>query len=143
MTFVDGHRDPVLTTLARWAMFAGTDDRALIGWGVAALVIVIAGRWWRLGVAAGGAVIAAQAIDRALKTIIARPRPPADLSIVQVGSWSMPSTVAAMTAAFATALFLSIAWPTTTVRRSVGAALTLVVVTVGCAMVYLGAHWPT
>jgi membrane-associated phospholipid phosphatase len=143
MGFVDGHRDTVLTTLARWAMFAGTDDRALLGWVVAALVVVIASRRWRLGAAVGGAVVAAQAIDRALKTIIARPRPPADLSIVQVGAWSMPSTVAAMTAALATALFLSIAWPTATMRRSAGVALALGVVAVGCAMVYLGAHWPT
>ncbi|MFI9506900.1 phosphatase PAP2 family protein [Nocardia sp. NPDC052566] len=143
MVFLDDHRDPVLTTVARGAMYIGTGDIAIAAWGVAGLVVVVAGRWWRVGLTVGGAVLVAQAVARLLKAIIARPRPPADLSVVQVGAWSMPSTVAAMTAALAAALLLSITWPTSWVRWSAATVLTVFVIAAGSGTVYLGAHWPS
>lgn len=143
VTFFDDHRDPAVTTLARWAMDFGTSSLVISVCGVVGLVVLIAGRWWRLGLVVGGAAVSALVLSWVLKTLIGRARPPADLAIVQVGGWSMPSTVAAITAAGAAALFLSAAWSTTLVRWTVGVALTVIVAAVGFAMAYLGAHWPS
>ncbi|MFI7004012.1 phosphatase PAP2 family protein [Nocardia sp. NPDC050175] len=143
MTFLDAHRDPAVTTAARWAMDFGTSSLVILGCGVVGLVVVIVGGWWRLGLVTGGAAVSASVLTWVLKTIIGRPRPSADVSIVQVGGWSMPSTVAALTAASAATLILSAAWSATSVRWMIGVALTGIVVVVGCAMVYLGAHWPS
>ncbi|MFD6155580.1 phosphatase PAP2 family protein [Nocardia sp. NPDC060256] len=143
MTFLDDHRDPAVTTVARWAMDFGTSSLVILVCGVVGLVAVLAGRWWRLGLVVGGAAVSALVLTWILKTIIGRPRPSADVSIVHVGGWSMPSTVAAITAGGAATLILGAAWSTTSVRWLVGVALTGIVVVVGCAMVYLGAHWPS
>ncbi|PXX63031.1 undecaprenyl-diphosphatase [Nocardia tenerifensis] len=143
MMFLDDHRDPTVTTMARWAMDVGLSPFVLLACGVVGLVIAIAGRWWRLGLVVGGAAVSAMVLTWVLKTIIARPRPPVDLAIVHTGGWSMPSTVAAITAAGAATLFLSVTWPTSPVRWVAGIGLTAVVAAVGCAMVYLGAHWPS
>ena len=142
ITWFAGHRTGALTTVARWAMTIGTGDLGMALLGLLFVGVVVAGRWWRAGIAIGVSVSAAQAAARASKQIIARPRPSGELAAVQVGAFSMPSTVAAMTAAFAVALYWVVPWRPRH-RHRVGAMLAAGLVLIGCAMVYLGAHWPT
>ncbi len=141
LTWFAGHRTAVLTTLARWAIYIGTGDLGMALLGLTFVAVVVAGRWWRAGVTIGVSVLVAQASARFLKQIIERPRPPADLAAVQVGAFSMPSTVAAMTAAFAVAVYWVVPWGAE--RRRAAGLLVAGVVLIGCAMVYLAAHWPT
>ncbi|MFE3056795.1 phosphatase PAP2 family protein [Nocardia sp. NPDC059239] len=136
------HRTPVLTTVARWVMDAGMSGAGVVAVGVAGLVVVVMKRWWWQGITVGVSVVAAQAAARALKQMIQRGRPSGDLTVVQVGAFSMPSTVAAMTAAVAVAAYLVLPWPAER-RRWVAGLLAAWLVSIGVAMVYLGAHWAT
>ena len=136
------HRADALTDVAR-VLMAGGGSRVL-GLGLLVLFVVgIAigqvGAIW-ISIAAGGA---ASAIATAAKALVDRPRPPADLALVTATGSSMPSTIAALTAGTVVALVLALRWPAPAVRRAVTAGLVLVVVVVGAAMVYLGAHWLT
>ncbi|WP_227998215.1 phosphatase PAP2 family protein [Nocardia australiensis] len=142
LMFLVGHRTAVLTTLARSAMDIGTGDLGIALAGLMFVGVVVAGRWWREGITIGVSVLVAQASARVLKQIIARPRPPEEFAVVQVGAFSMPSTVAAMTAALAVAVYSVVPWRAGR-RRYAGGLLATGVVVIGCAMVYLGAHWPT
>ncbi|WSG62510.1 phosphatase PAP2 family protein [Nocardia sp. NBC_01730] len=87
-------------------------------------------------------VVAAQSAARALKHMIQRERPPVDLSVVQVGAFSMPSTVAAVTAAVTVTAYPALPWPMER-RRWIAGLIATLVVSIGIAMVYLGARWPT
>jgi membrane-associated phospholipid phosphatase len=142
LRWISQHRTPALTTVARLAMDAGMSNMVIAAAGVVGLVVVVTKRWWWQGITIAVSVVAAQSAARALKHMIQRERPPADLSIVQVGAFSMPSTVAAMTAAVAVTAYLALLWPTVRRRWIAGPVATLVV-SIGIAMVYLGAHWPT
>ncbi|QIS09636.1 phosphatase PAP2 family protein [Nocardia arthritidis] len=142
VTFLAQHRVPALTAVARWAMDFGTNDAIQALTGFVGLAVVAAKRWWWQGMTIGASVLLAQALARALKLLIARPRPPADLAVANVGAFSMPSTVAAMTAALAVALYAVLPWPPG-YRGWAVAALAAGLALIGVAMVYLGAHWPT
>lgn len=135
------HRTTALTAVARWAMTVGTGQLGMALTGLVFGAVVVAGRWWRAGVTIGASVLVAQASARMLKQLVARPRPPAELTVVHVGAFSMPSTVGAMTAALAVSVFCVVPWR---VRRRYAAGLLAAgVALIGCAMVYLGAHWPS
>lgn len=135
------HRVPVVTSMARWAMDIGTSRADIAVLAAVGLVVVVVKRWWWHGATIAVSALSAQAVARTLKQMIQRPRPPEDLAAVQVGAFSMPSTVAAMTAAAAIAAFLVLPWRVS--RRWTAALLALLVGVIGIAMVYLGAHWPT
>ena len=142
LQWVAAHRTDALTDVAR-ALMAGGGARAL---GVGLIVVFVLGiaigqttAVW-LTLAAGGT---ASAVATALKPLADRPRPPADLALVTTSGTSMPSTIAALTAGAALTLVLTLRWHSTVVRRTAAALLGLVVVLVGAAMVYLGAHWLT
>ncbi|MFF0456049.1 phosphatase PAP2 family protein [Nocardia africana] len=136
------HRAPALTVVARWAMDLGTSGTAMAAGAVVGLVVVAAKRWWWQRIAIAVSVVSAQGVARALKQMIQRARPPEDLAVVQVGAFSMPSTVAAMTAAVVVAAYAVLPWPAE-YRHRVAALLAVLVVVIGIAMIYLGAHWPT
>lgn len=136
------HRTPALTTVARVAMDAGMSNTVIAAAGVVGLVVVAAKRWWWQGITIAASVVAAQSAARALKHMIRRERPPMDVSVVHVGAFSMPSTVAAMTAAVAVTAYSVLPWPAEH-RRWVGGVIAALLVCIGIAMVYLGAHWPT
>ncbi|MFQ6329900.1 phosphatase PAP2 family protein [Nocardia sp. CWNU-33] len=142
LRWLSQHRTPALTTVARLAMDAGMSNTVIAAAGVVGLVVVVTKRWWWQGITIAVSVVAAQSAARALKHMIQRERPPVDLSVVQVGAFSMPSTVAAMTAAVAVTAYLALPWLTERRRWIAGLSATLVV-SIGIAMVYLGAHWPT
>lgn len=142
LRFLAHHRAPALTVVARWAMELGTSGTAMATVAVMGLVVVAVKRWWWQGIAIAASVVSAQAAARALKQMIQRARPPEDLAVVQVGAFSMPSTVAAMTAAVVVAAYAVLPWPAE-YRQRVAALLAVLVVVIGIAMIYLGAHWPT
>ncbi|WP_157171052.1 phosphatase PAP2 family protein [Nocardia araoensis] len=145
LRWLSQHRTPALTTVARLAMDAGMSNTVIAAAGVVGRVVVVTKRWWWQGITIAVSVVAAQSAARALKHMIQRERPPADLSVVQVGAFSIPSTVAAMTAAAAAAAaaaYLTLPWPTER-RRWIAGLIATLVVSIGIAMVYLGAHWPT
>ncbi|MCC3313366.1 phosphatase PAP2 family protein [Nocardia africana] len=136
------HRAPALTVVARWAMDIGTNGTAMAAVAGVGLAVVAAKRWWWQGIVIAVSVVSAQAVARALKQMIQRARPPEDLAVVQVGAFSMPSTVAAMTAAVVVAAYAVLPWPAE-YRHRVVALLAVLLVVIGVAMIYLGAHWPT
>lgn len=140
--WVAAHRSESLTQLARVLMHAG--DARSLGIGLIvlfALGIAVGqvGAVW-VAIAAGGT---ASAVASALKALVDRPRPPADLALATASDTSMPSTIAALTAATAIALVLSLRWPSPLVRRIAAVLIGLMVGLAGAAMVYLGAHWLT
>lgn len=142
LEWIAAHRVDAATDAARLLMAGG--GSAVLGAGLAsAFILGIAvgqvGAVW-VAVVSGGS---ASAVATALKALADRPRPPADLALVTASGTSMPSTIAALTAGAALALALALRWPTAAVRRTAVVLLTLLVVLVGAAMVYLGAHWLT
>jgi undecaprenyl-diphosphatase len=140
LSWIADHRGAAATRLAR-ALMDGGNSPIVVGVTVAVVFLIgltvgQTGAMWVV-VAAGAA---ASAIATALKSLVDRPRPPADLALVVVSGSSMPSTVAALTAGIAVALVWAPRWPRS-LRRVVAVLLALLVVLVGAAMVYLGAHW--
>jgi len=142
MEWVAHHRSSAATDVA-WVLMACSSHRVLGLTMVAVFLIGIAvgqnGAIW-VSIAAGGT---GSVVATALKTLVDRPRPPADLSLVVTGTSSMPSTVAALTAGTAVALLIAPHWPSPAVRRAAAVVLTFIVLLVGWALVYLGAHWPS
>lgn len=90
-------------------------------------------------------LLGAMSVSTLIKLIVARPRPPAFLALVDAAGYSFPSGHS--TAAAAGWLSLALAFAALTPRRGVTVVLvgTAVVVTglVGLSRVYLGVHEPT
>ena len=143
VTYLAEHRTWLLDRAALATMFIGTNLAALAVIGVVGLSIVIRLRTWRMAVAALLALISSTLVAELLKDVIGRRRPAPNLALVEASGSSMPSSVAAVTAAVAIAIFLAAAWPTPMGRRTAAAALVAGVTWVGLCVVYLGAHWPT
>lgn len=110
--------------------------------GAVGLIVVVAKRWWWQGVTVAVASVVALVVASVFKQMVQRARPSGDLAVVQVGGWAMPSTIAAMTAAVVVATYLVLPWSAGQ-RRWTAALLAVIVLLIGVAMVYLGAHWPT
>lgn len=139
--FVDQHRNPALTWFARSLMDVGVSDRWLLLFALLGFALVVALRAWRPGGAIVVAFFASTLAVHALKPLIGKARPPADLSLVMVGGYAMPSTHAAMTSAVALALVIAVRWRSRLRLCVCAAAVGLAVVVVGACLVYLGAHW--
>ena len=110
--------------------------------GLLALIFVAVPRNWTTAVVVAAAAITAVVVTGIVTSPIGRERPPAWLSLVHAGGFSMPSRDGALTSAAALALLLATTWSTRNVRRAVTAGLGIAVVLIG-VRVYLGAHWPT
>ena len=143
MRFMAEHRREWATSVANGVMWVGTTPAVLATLTVLVAVAVIALRAWRPAAAAGMALIAAAVAAAGFKSLIERPRPPAELALVATGGFSFPSTQAAETAALAAAFLLTQPWPSKALSRTVAGVLAAAVALVGVCMVYLGAHWPT
>lgn len=143
LTWMAGHRTAWATKLSSLLMSAGSSLPVSGVVAVAALLFVVIRRRWTAAAVVVSAVAAAVIATGILKELIGRPRPPADLALVNAGGFSMPSTDSALTAAAALALLLATTWSTHTARRAAAAGLATVVVGVGVVLVYLGAHWPS
>ena len=102
---------------------------------------------WADAVFLSAAVLAA-AINLGLKELAARPRPDAELAIVEEAGYAFPSGHAVFAAAFFGALMVLLGrWPCLArrpmLRLALQAALALLIVGVGVSRVWLGAHWPS
>jgi undecaprenyl-diphosphatase len=141
LLWVVAHRTDWGTAAARGLMAAGTQPLPLAVAGLVFLILVAAFRSWLPGAAAVVAAVAAVAVTEVAKMLLHRPRPPAALGLVRVHGFSMPSTDAALTAAVATVLIVTGLRTGRRAGRVLAAAMTVGVVVVGAALVYLGAHW--
>ncbi|MEY2397073.1 MAG: hypothetical protein QOJ00_247 [Actinomycetota bacterium] len=108
---------------------------------IVAAINVIGARRWRFAFAVTSALVASSVVAIGLKQVIRRPRPPANLALVHLSGWAMPSTHAARTAAIAAAAIGTITWLPERERRAVAAAAVVAVGIVGVVMVYVGGHW--
>lgn len=143
LALVAAHRSGAATWFALAVMAAGTSTAFVAAGAVVALVAVVVLRAYRPAVAAGLAVVAATVAAAALKQLVGRARPPADLALVHLGGASMPSTHAARTAAVAAAVWAAVAWSSARARRVGTVVLGCGVAVVGACLVYLGVHWAT
>ena len=142
LRFLNGHRSSAATAFVRFVMHLGSPKMIATGT-VFGLVLVIAGRWYRPALAVFLAAPFAALAANLLKDVFERPRPPAELALLTVGGFSMPSTEAARTSAAAMALLFGARWSSRLIRRCVAAGLAVALLAVGASMVYLGAHWVT
>ena len=145
MRFLGEHRTPAVTAFARAVQEAGDSTALLAVAGLVVLGAVAARRAWGVAAAAVLALVAATLAARFLKGVVQRPRPGADLALLPLDGWAMPSTHAARTAAITAAVLVAATW-TASAARHRGRVVTVLVaanVLVGVLMVYLGAHWPS
>lgn len=143
MTAVADHRTHLFNSLTWDVMQVGTSRVVLLVGALVCLAVVVWRRWYRPGGAAAASLLVAVAAVAVLKPMFSRPRPPAHLSMVPVGTPAFPSTHATVMSALAVAVLVSVAWSSR--RRALAATAVLggLVVFVGACMVYLGAHWPS
>ena len=139
--FFASHRDPVFDLVPVTLGVAGTDVATMAVLQTLALVVALLARAWRQLAAVVLAVGVAGAGVSALKDVIARPRPPADLTMLAGEGFAFPSTHAAFTSAAATAFVAVTAWRSRRARALITALLAAAVALVGFSMVYLGSHW--
>ena len=133
--FLADHRLWLLDRAAIATMFVGTNVVALAVVALAGLAIVIWLRNWRLAIGGGLALVSSALVAEVLKDLVGRPRPAMSLALVNASGLSMPSAAAAVTAAVAIVIFLSVAWPTAMVRRIAAAVLFASVVWAGWCVV--------
>lgn len=143
LTWMAEHRTTWATRVSSLLMSAGSSVPILGALALLALIFVAVRHWWTSAVVVASAAITAVVVTDVLKLLIGRERPPASLSLVHPGGFSMPSTDGALTSAAALALLLATTWSTRNARGAAAAGLGVVVVVIGVVLVYLGAHWPT
>jgi membrane-associated phospholipid phosphatase len=143
MSAVAEHRSADLNHLAIAVSDAGRSPKVLAGLGIIGLLVVLWRRWYRPGLAAAAAFLAASLAVDVLKPLFDRARPPHHLALVRIDSPSFPSTHATTTSALAAAILVSVVWGTWSRAAVATSVLVTFVVLIGGCMVYLGAHWPT
>jgi membrane-associated phospholipid phosphatase len=143
MSAVAEHRSGDVNHVAIAVSDAGRSPWVLAILAILALLVVLWRRWYRPGLAAAAAFVAASIAVDVLKPLFDRPRPPHHLALVGVDGPAFPSTHAATTSALAAAVLVSVVWGTWSRTVVATSVLATVVVLVGGCMVYLGAHWTT
>ena len=98
---------------------------------------------WRPMLQVVGSLAAVSALTGWIKPVIDRPRPPADLALMDVGGSAMPSSHALITSAFVVAIVMAEWWRSDSLRRAVAVVGAVGCLVIGMAMVYMGAHWVT
>ena len=139
--WVADHRTGWVSTLARGLMAAGQPIGTYLAAAVVALLVAWRYRAWLPVLAALLASLVATGVASAAKEAIGRPRPPADLALVDATGLAMPSSIAALTAAAAAPLVLAGLRSGQAAARAGAVVLAAGTVAVGLCMVYLGAHW--
>lgn len=143
LAWVAAHRSEELDRLATAVMHVGP---TVAGVAVCGLVVALFVRRFPFrpaAVAVLGSVAVAGLLVSGLKSLVGRPRPPADLALVVAQGSAFPSTQAAQTAAVAAAVLVAVPWPSRRGRCVAAVLAGLVLAGIGACMVYLGAHWVT
>jgi undecaprenyl-diphosphatase len=146
MRFVTEHRTSGMTGFATDVMNAGGNRVVVAACCLLALVLVVAFRAVRVGVAAVLALVVATLLGPALKDVVERPRPAGALALVELGGYAMPSSHALQAAALSVAVVVALRRAHFVGRAVVVGVVGLVVaanVVLGVLLVYLGTHWPT
>ena len=143
MQWAAAHRFPLGNQLARAVMAVGTSPVVVAAAVLLGLSYVVVRRRFRLAAGMALGVLGSTVLAEALKPVFGRARPAASLALVHAEGWSMPSSVAAVTAAGAAALYVGLTWRDPRRRRLVGGVLVVGVTAIGLCLVYLGVHWPT
>ncbi|WP_020578219.1 phosphatase PAP2 family protein [Actinopolymorpha alba] len=143
LRFVAAHRTSWVTSGALALMEIGTSATALAVLALLAIGVVVACRAYPAAVAVPLAVIASTAATVGLKQVIDRARPPADLALVHVSGFAMPSTHAAATSAAAAAVVVATSFAASRWRLLCGIVLAAGTTLIGFFLVYLGVHWLT
>lgn len=137
------HRAGWLTSLSLTVAEVGMSNVAYLG----ALALCLLFGWlfgaWRPAVAAPVAGIVGLVAAEAAKNLIGRPRPPDGLAVLTSGGSSMPSSIAALTAAAALPLILAGLRMANRTGRALSVLVATATLVVGACMIYLGAHWLT
>ena len=142
--WVQSWRTGWLDTALEIVSVVGIVEVAAVLVGVAAGALFILGRRAEAGVLVAASVLG-HGLGKALKVIIARPRPPADLVrvIEQTDGHSFPSGHVMFYVLFLgvlTVLLLPTIRPTLA-RRLVLGGLVVVLIVIGFSRIYLGVHW--
>lgn len=146
LRFLVAQRTDELTAVTLTIGRLGTQSSVMGLVALAGLLIVLARRSWRTGMAVALSVILAQVLVGLLKDVLQRPRPPLDVTLLAGLGYAFPSTHAAFTSA-GVAAYVAAGWVgrrgDTPGRRHPGlvAILVALVAFVGFSMVYLGSHW--
>jgi undecaprenyl-diphosphatase len=139
--FVD-HRTPALTGFLRLVSFLGYPPQSLL---IAALIVGLV--WWRSQEVAPTVVLAGMALFASLlssstKLLVARERPPADIRLAYVRSYSFPSGHVTTTTVLAVGLLVVTAGALTGAVLWLARVVAVVaVVLMAVSRMYLGVHW--
>ena len=111
------------------------------------LIFVTLGQW-RDGLLLVASGVLPLLLNLGLKEWVARPRPDADLALVEETGYAFPSSHTVVAVAFYGALIYLLgqwdAFPNRPwIRRAIQGALALLILAVGASRVYVGAHWPS
>jgi membrane-associated phospholipid phosphatase len=144
--YVAEHRMGWLTASMRIITDLGSDVVLLIVMLAAGVILRRQTSSWRPLLVLLAIAVGAIELERVIKLIVARPRPPAAWRVFHETGWSFPSGHATHSAA----VYGSVAYLTTRIRALGRRARAAVWVTaigacllIGASRVYLGAHWPT
>jgi membrane-associated phospholipid phosphatase len=143
LRWIIDHRVSFVTDVCRGVTVLG--DGWVVGPIVAAAVLLLAWRRWRLGALVASTAIVTSLLTTLTKSLVGRPRPPVHVRLVSVSGPAFPSGHASI----AVACYLTLAavlWATSPPgwrRITAGAAAILVTLAIGCSRVYLGVHWPS
>ena len=135
------HRVAVLDDIVVW--LASISE--LLGvLAVVGVIWVCAAVWfggWRPMIQVVLVLAAVSALTGWLKPVMDRPRPPADLALMQVSGSAMPSSHALITSAIVVAVVMADWGASARLCRAVLVIGGVGCLLVGAGMVYMGAHW--
>lgn len=141
--WVANHRRDVIDEATLW-MASASDLLGVLA--VVGVVAVSAALWfgrWRSMVPVVAVLATVSVLTVWLKPVIDRPRPPADLALIEVTGSAMPSSQALVTAAIVVAVVMADWWSSQRLRRLALVGGSAGCMVIGAAMVYLGVHWLT
>jgi membrane-associated phospholipid phosphatase len=144
--YIAEHRVGCLTASMRIITDLGSDVVLMIMVLAAGLILRRQTSSWRPLLVLLAVAVGAMELEKVIKPIVARPRPPTAWRVFHENEWSFPSGHATHSAA----VYGSVAYFATHIRALGRRARGVVWVTaigacflIGISRVYLGAHWPT
>jgi membrane protein DedA with SNARE-associated domain/membrane-associated phospholipid phosphatase len=138
------HREEWATTAMKAVTWLGSN--AVLSLLVAAIgaYFLVRDRAWRPSADMAGALVGANVLQQVVKSLTARPRPPASLQLIHVSGFAFPSGHAtAAVACWGTAALLLGVGRSALVKATLWTGVGLIAALVGLSRLYLGVHWWT